>query len=122
MSDTATVQTGADQAATELAERLRAAGWGVRITPHDTTAPLFSDGTPMYASFRHVFIHADGPAAIGRPYLNLCWNVDLTDDAPVKFSGDILMRGRDEPRAFASEAEFAAWLDALIAVATALDS
>ncbi len=125
MPDTATSLTGADQAATELAERLRAAGWEVRITRSDIAAPLFSDGTPMYASFRNVFVHADGPASIGRPYLHLCWTVDYpsTDDAaPVKFSGDILMRGHDDRREFTSETEFAAWLDALIAVTAALDA
>lgn len=125
MPDTATVQTGADNAADALAAKLRAAGWDIdRIARTDNPAPTFDNGEPMFASFRMVHLHADGPRSVGRPHLFVSWHVNHPTEEtapPVSIQAEIGFYGVPS-REFASEAEMNTWLDALTAVAAALDA
>ncbi len=131
MSDTATVQTGAAQAAAELAERLRAAGWAVRVTGEDGTRTTFSDGRLMIPRSRNAWVHADGPRAIGSPYLHAYWTTVIEETAEPSDGGrvgDTRLGATDITfrdgilRPLADEEKLAAMVDALLAVAAALDA
>lgn len=119
-----TVKTGAESAVELYVNKLTAAGWEIRTHREDTAAPTFGDGRPMFAPFRQVTLHADGPRTAGHPTLISCWYADLPGqdfpDRPVRFDGNIHL-GTTEHE-FTSEAEMATWVDALIAVTAALEA
>lgn len=126
MPDTATVQTGAEQAAAKLAKRLTKAGWDVRVNRTDSHAPKFSTGEPMWFSMRQAAVHAAGPRSIGHPLLNVFWTSDLPtegyDAKPRPDRFEALVYLGDARFELAAKAQFGAWLDALLAVAAALDA
>jgi hypothetical protein len=126
VSDTATVQAGADQAAAELAAKLEAAGWRVRLYAADGQPRRFSDGSLMISTTRQTALHADGPHAIRYANLAAYWYT-VIDAKEVEHVGDIQFNGAEisiggTDRELKTEAEMNAWLDALIAVAAALDA
>jgi hypothetical protein len=127
---TATI-TGADQAAAELAERLRAAGWEVRVNAEDGKRTAFSDGRLMIPRSRNVWVHADGPRAVGSPYLHAYWTT-VIEETPEPSEGcrlgdtrlaatDITFRD-GTLHVLATEEKLAVMVDALLAVAAALDA
>jgi hypothetical protein len=123
-----TEKTGADLAADTLTEKLEAAGWKVRSTRGPAPEPArFSDGRLMIPRCYSVFLHADGPRSAGRPYLGLYWRT-ITEAAGPEHGnvGDTEflypeIRIGDMERKLSGEAEMHTWLDALNAVAAAVD-
>lgn len=125
--DTATIQTGADQAADAVAAKLKAAGWEVRTLRGSAGEPKrFSDGRLIIPVRYSVSLHADGPRSIGCTYLSAYWSTitEATDwSDPASTTGlacpaEVYVGGVKHE--LATEAEMNTWLDALIAVAAAL--
>lgn len=122
--ETVIAQTGADKAAAALAQKLHAAGWDVRTAQTDTEPTTFHDGTPMHPAFRQASVHVDGPACLRTPSLAVFWYSDLPTDGfkprPDRFDGEIRVGGVDLE--FSSQAEMAAWVDCLLAIAAAVQA
>jgi len=108
-----TEKTGADKAAETLAEKLRAAGW--------TTRTGVSEGHLSGSTVRVVAIHADGPRAVGTPFIHAYWVSDGQAVDDVKFDGADIHVGATQ-RLLDTWAELDSWVDALIAVAAAVNA
>jgi len=121
---TLTDETVGEKAAAILAKRLTEAGWDVRTNRHDTQPPTFTDGQAMYCAMRQAALHADGPRSVGRPLLEVFWHDDLPTDGCVqretRFEAQI--RLGDTDCELGTKVELDTWLDALTAVAAAVDA